>query len=105
MPRKKKPTKLDVLKFRIAEARCIIDMQQALLEKLRRNGEPTDEAKFKNEAGFGFIELDDDSRTDIFVHVRDCEHEVPLAVGDRVSFVRKMQSDGRVRARKVRVEG
>jgi cold shock CspA family protein len=48
--------------------------------------------------------LDDDSRMDIFVHVRDCEHEVPLAVGDRVSFVRKMQSDGRVRARKVRVE-
>jgi cold shock CspA family protein len=60
--------------------------------------------KFKNEAGYGFIELDDDSRTDIFMHVRDCEHEVPLAVGDRVSFVRKMQSDGRVRARKVRVE-
>jgi hypothetical protein len=40
----------------------------------------------------------------IFVHVRDCEREVPLAVGDRVSSVRKMQSDGRVRARKVRVE-
>jgi cold shock CspA family protein len=57
-----------------------------------------------NEAGYGFLELDDDSRTHLFVHVRDCEHEVPLAVGDRVSFVRKMQSDGRVRARKVKVE-
>ena len=55
--------------------------------------------KFKNEAGYGFLELDDDSRTHLFAHVRDCEHEVPLA------FVRKMQSDGRVRARKVRVEG
>ena len=43
-------------------------------------------------------------RTHLFVHVRDCEHEVPLAVGDRVSFVRKMQSDGRLRARKVRIE-
>ena len=60
--------------------------------------------KFKNEAGYGFVELDDDSRTHLFVHVRDCEHEVPLAVGDRVSFVRKMQSDGRMRARKVRAE-
>jgi hypothetical protein len=38
--------------------------------------------KFKNEAGYGFLELDDDSRTDIFVNVRDCEHEVPLAVVD-----------------------
>jgi hypothetical protein len=47
--------------------------------------------KFKNEVGYGFLELDEDSR-------------VPLAVGDRVSFVRKMQSDGRVRARNVRVE-
>ena len=53
--------------------------------------------KFKNEAGY-------DSRTHLFVHVRDCEHEVPLAVGDRVSFVRKTHPDGRVRARKVRVE-
>jgi cold shock CspA family protein len=60
--------------------------------------------KFKNEAGYGFLELDDDARTHLFVHVRDCEHEVPLAVGDRVSFVRKIHSDGRVRARKVRVE-
>jgi cold shock CspA family protein len=60
--------------------------------------------KFKNEAGYCFLELDDDSRTHLFVHVRDCEHEVPLAVGDRVSFVRKIHSDGRVRARKVRVE-
>jgi cold shock CspA family protein len=60
--------------------------------------------KFKNEAGYGFLELNDDFGTNIFVHVRDCEHEVPPAVGDRVSFVRKMQSDGRARARKVRVE-
>ena len=78
-----------------------------LMSKLKAD-EPKREVgvcvKFKNEAGYGFLELDDDSRTHLFVHVRDCEHEVPLAVGDRVSFVRKMQSDGRVRARKVIVE-
>jgi hypothetical protein len=39
MPRKRKPTKLDVFKSRIADARRIIDMQQALLEKLRKYGE------------------------------------------------------------------
>jgi hypothetical protein len=38
MPRKKKPT-------RLADARRIIDAQQTLLEKLRKNGEPTDEAE------------------------------------------------------------
>jgi cold shock CspA family protein len=58
--------------------------------------------KFLNESGFGFIAPNDGR--DLFVHVRDCENEVPLAVGDRVSFVRKKHSDGRVRARKVRVE-
>jgi hypothetical protein len=46
-----------------------------------------------------FLELDDDSGTHLFVHVRDCQHEVPLAIGDRVSFVRKTHPDGRVRAR------
>jgi hypothetical protein len=45
MPRKKKPAKLDVLRSRIADARRIIDGQQALLEKLRKHGEPTDEAE------------------------------------------------------------
>jgi hypothetical protein len=45
MPRKKKPTKLDVLRFRIADVRRIIDAQQAALEKRRRNGKPTDEAE------------------------------------------------------------
>ena len=78
-----------------------------LMSKLKAD-EPKREVgvcvKFKNEAGYGFLELDDDSRTHLFVHVRACEHEVPLAVGDRVSFVRKTHSDGRVRARKVRVE-
>ena len=78
-----------------------------LMSKLKAD-EPKREVgvcvKFKNEAGYGFLELDDDSGTNIFVHVRDCEHEVPLAVGDRVSFVRKTHPDGRVRARKVRVE-
>jgi cold shock CspA family protein len=78
-----------------------------LLAKLKAD-EPKREfgvcVKFKNEAGYSFLELDDDSHIHLFVHVRDCEHEVPLAVGDRVFFVRKMQSDGRVRARKVRVE-
>jgi hypothetical protein len=45
MPRKKKPTKLDVLRFRIADARSIIDAQQVLLETLRNYGEPTREAE------------------------------------------------------------
>ena len=45
MPRKKKPTRLDMLRTRIADARRIIDAQQALLEKLRKNGEPTDEVE------------------------------------------------------------
>ena len=45
MPRKKKPTKLDVLKSRIADARRIIDAQQVLLEGLRNDGEPTQEAE------------------------------------------------------------
>jgi hypothetical protein len=45
MPRKKKPTKLDMLGTRVADARRIIDAPQALLEKLRKDGEPTDEAE------------------------------------------------------------
>jgi hypothetical protein len=45
MPRKKKPTKLDMLRSRIADARRIIDAQQALLETLRNNEEPTREAE------------------------------------------------------------
>ena len=36
--------------------------------------------KFRAGLGYGFLELDDDSGTNIFVHVRDCEREVPLAV-------------------------
>jgi cold shock CspA family protein len=60
--------------------------------------------KFKNKAGYGFIEPDDNSRTHLFVHVRDCEHE-SAARGRQSRFVRaKMHSDGRVRAGKVRVE-
>jgi len=43
MPRKS--PKLKVLGPRIADARRIIDAQQALLEKLRMNGEPTREAE------------------------------------------------------------
>src|SRR5262245_33402700 len=43
MPRKS--PKLKVLGPRIADARRIIDAQQALLEKLRINGEPTREAE------------------------------------------------------------
>jgi hypothetical protein len=45
MPRKKKLTKLDVPKSRIADARRIIDAQQVLLEKLPNDGEPTQEAE------------------------------------------------------------
>jgi hypothetical protein len=45
MPRKKKLTKLDVLRSRIADARGIIDAQQALLATLRNDGEPTQEAE------------------------------------------------------------
>ena len=43
MPRKS--PKLKVLGTRIADAQHIIDAQQALLEKLRINGEPTHEAE------------------------------------------------------------
>jgi hypothetical protein len=43
MPRKS--PKLKVLGTRIADARRIIDAQQALLEKLRMNGEPTRETE------------------------------------------------------------
>ena len=43
MPRKS--PKLKVLGTRIADARYIIDAQQALLEKLRITGEPTHEAE------------------------------------------------------------
>jgi hypothetical protein len=43
MPRKS--PKLKVLGPRIADAQRIIDAQQALLEKLRINGEPTHEAE------------------------------------------------------------
>ena len=43
MPRKS--PKLKILGTRIADARRIIDAQQALLEKLRMNGEPTREAE------------------------------------------------------------
>jgi cold shock CspA family protein len=78
---------------------------EELMAKLKAD-EPQREfgvcVKFSNSEGYGFLALNDGP--DMFVHVRDCEHEVPLAVGDRVSFVRKTQSDGRVRARKVRVE-
>jgi hypothetical protein len=45
MPRKKKPTKLDMLRTRIGDARRIIDAQQALLEPLQNDGEPTQEAE------------------------------------------------------------
>ena len=31
--------------------------------------------KFKNETGYGFLELDDGSRTHLFVHVRDCYYK------------------------------
>jgi hypothetical protein len=43
MPRKK--PKLVLLAAQIAAARRIIDSQQALLERLRVNGRPTDQAK------------------------------------------------------------
>ena len=43
MPRKS--PKLKILGAHIADARRIIDAQQALLEKLRINGEPTLEAE------------------------------------------------------------
>ena len=43
MPRKS--PKLKVLGTRIADAQCIIDAQQTVLEKLRINGERTYEAK------------------------------------------------------------
>jgi hypothetical protein len=42
---RRSPSKLDVLRSRIADARGIIDAHQALLEKLRKNGEPTNEAE------------------------------------------------------------
>ena len=46
MPRKNaKKTKLALLSDQIAEARRIIDAQQALLEKLRVAGAPTHEAE------------------------------------------------------------
>jgi hypothetical protein len=46
MPRKRaKKSKLALLSDQIAEARRIIDAQQALLEKLRVAGDPTQEAE------------------------------------------------------------
>jgi hypothetical protein len=46
MPRRRhRNTKLGLLADRIAEARRIIDAQQALLEKLRIAGAPTQEAE------------------------------------------------------------
>jgi hypothetical protein len=49
--------------------------------------------KFKNEAGYGFLELDDDSRTHLFVHVRDCEHG-SAARGGRSRFVCAKDASG-----------
>lgn len=43
MPRKK--SKIALLSNRIADARRIIDQQQALLEKLRVSGQPTHQAE------------------------------------------------------------
>jgi 'Cold-shock' DNA-binding domain len=49
-----------------------------LMAKLKAD-EPTREfgvcVKFKNEAGYGFLEPDDDPYTHLFVHVRDCYYK------------------------------
>jgi hypothetical protein len=42
---RRKPPKVTILRSRIADARRIIDAQQALLERLRVSGEPTREAE------------------------------------------------------------
>jgi cold shock CspA family protein len=59
--------------------------------------------KFTSRLGYGFLKPDDDSGTDIFVRVEAIEGHLPLAVGDRVSFVRLRQPDGRLRAKDVKV--
>jgi cold shock CspA family protein len=59
--------------------------------------------KFTSRLGYGFIKSDADIGPDIFVRVEAIEGHLPLAVGDRVSFVRLRQPDGRLRARDVRV--
>jgi len=58
---------------------------------------------FKNEKGYGFIVSDSGGR-DIFVHVRCLPGQIPLTVGERVSFIRLYAGDGRCEAGDVRVE-
>jgi cold shock CspA family protein len=77
-----------------------------LMSKLKAD-EPKREfgvcVKFTSRLGYGFLKPDDDSGTDIFVRVEAIEGHLLLAIGDRVSFVRLRQHDGRLRARDVKV--